>query len=336
MGAQGREGRAAREIASERTAPGDATAQGGAKSGSAKSGGKLTVGQCATLACLLEATFPKPGNVHRGADFEDLSFTDFVAAAVAIGPAMEAAAGGASVGTTVLEAVRATRGVCATNVNLGIVLLLSPLARAATQPDIRTATQQVLKTLTPADAAAVYEAIALAKPGGMGKVDAADVAGPPPSDLIGAMQLAADRDTIAKQYVTGFADLFDFIVPELTAGLARGWSLADAVIRTHLRTMHTIPDTLIARKCGMAVAKEAAANAGSVLKVGEPGNEEYNEALADLDFWLRSDGHRRNPGTTADLMAAGLFVAVLGGVVPLPLAPSAVQLQRTDNADSET
>lgn len=303
----GRETRGAREISSERTAP-----------------GVLTVGQCATLACLLEATFPKPGNVHRGADFEDLSFTDFVAAAVAIGPAMEAAAAGASLGATVLAAVRATRTVCATNVNLGIVLLLAPLARAASQTDLRGGTKRVLETLTPSDAATVYEAIALANPGGMGKVDDADVAGPPPADLLAAMRLAADRDTIAKQYTNGFADLFDFIVPELTAGLARGWSLSDAVIRTHLRTMHTIPDTLIARKCGAAVAQEAAANAGAVLEIGEPGNEEYNEALADLDFWLRCDGHRRNPGTTADLIAAALFVALLGGSISLPLVPSAV------------
>jgi len=328
MEADGGEGRAARENASERTAPGDATLRDGAKSGGAMTIGPMTVGQCATLACLLEATIPKPGNVHRGADFDDLSFLDFVAAAVAIGPAMEAAAAGAPLGATVLDAVRATRVVCATNVNLGIVLLLAPLACATAQADLRSATQQVLESLTPADAEAVYEAIALAKPGGMGKVDDADVAGPPPSDLIGAMQLAADRDTIAKQYVSGFADLFDFIVPELTAGLARGWSLTDAVIRTHLQTMHTIPDTLIARKCGMAVAKEAAAIAGAVLKVGEPGNEEYNEALADLDFWLRCDGHRRNPGTTADLIAAALFMALWGGVIPLPLASSAVQLQR--------
>lgn len=279
----------------------------------------MSVGQCATLACLLEATIPKPGNVHRGADFVDLSFTDFVAAGVAIGPAMQAAAAGASVGSTVLEAIRATRVVAATNVNLGIALLLAPLAKGTARGDLRGATKQVLESLTPDDAAAVYKAIALANPGGMGQVDESDVAGPPPRELIAAMRLAADRDTIAKQYVTGFADLFDIVVPELRAGLARGWSLTDAVIRTHLQTMHTIPDTLIARKCGAGVAREAAANAGAVLNAGEPGDEDYHEALADLDFWLRSDDHRRNPGTTADLIAAALFVTLWDGSVPLPI-----------------
>lgn len=281
--------------------------------------GALTIGQRATLACLLEATIPKPGNVHRGADFEDLTFTDFVAAGVAVGPAMERAAAGAPLGQTVLEAIRATRVVAGTNVNLGIVLLCAPLACAATKPNLRAATEQVLKTLTAADCAAVYEAIALAMPGGMDKVDEADVAGPPPSDLLHAMGLAAERDTIARQYVTGFAELFDFVVPELRAGLKRGWTLPDAVIRTHLRTMHKIPDTLIGRKCGSAVAGEVAANAGAVLNAGEPGDENYTEALADLDFWLRSDGHLRNPGTTADLIAAALFVGLVEEWIPLPI-----------------
>jgi triphosphoribosyl-dephospho-CoA synthetase len=31
----------------------------------------------------------------------------------------------------------------------------------------------------------------------------------------------------------------------------------------------------------------------------------------ELDGFLRSEGHRRNPGTTADLIAATLFVKLL-------------------------
>jgi triphosphoribosyl-dephospho-CoA synthase len=44
------------------------------------------------------------------------------------------------------------------------------------------------------------------------------------------------------------------------------------------------------------------------LASGEPESADYQAAAAELDFWLRSDGHRRNPGTTADLVATGLFV----------------------------
>ena len=116
----------------------------------------LDVGQCATLACLLEVIVPKPGNVHRGADFADLTFADFATAAVAIGPAMQRAALGAPIGQAVYDAVAATRQFSATNVNLGIVLLFAPLAAATTagrSPDaLRKGLRNVLAGLNPEDA----------------------------------------------------------------------------------------------------------------------------------------------------------------------------------------
>jgi triphosphoribosyl-dephospho-CoA synthetase len=58
---------------------------------------RWSIGQCATLACLLEVTASKPGNVHRGCDFEDMTFLDFAVSATAIGPVMDAAPDGESV-----------------------------------------------------------------------------------------------------------------------------------------------------------------------------------------------------------------------------------------------
>ena len=106
------------------------------------------------------------------------------------------------------------------------------------------------------------------------------------------MRLAADRDSVARQYANGFADVFDLVAPELQRGVERGWSTADVIVRTHLHVLHHLPDTLITRKCGLAKAQEVAAWAGQVLDAGLPGDEAYHEALADLDFELRSDGHR--------------------------------------------
>src|SRR5688572_17794231 len=127
----------------------------------------LTLGQCATLACLLEATAPKVGNVHRGADFADLSFADFVASAVAIGPAMEAATE-VGVGRAVLEAIQATRNLVRTNTNLGMALLIAPLAAVPRDQALTpTAVHEGLAKLTADDARLVYEAIRLAQPGGM-------------------------------------------------------------------------------------------------------------------------------------------------------------------------
>lgn len=269
-------------------------------------GSALSIGQCATIACLLEVTAPKPGNVHRGADFEDVAFLDFAVSAVAIGPVF-ARANELSVGELALQGVQATRSVVKTNTNLGLLLLMAPLAKIAPGETLQTGAAHVLAALSEQDAADVYAAIALANPGGLGKVDQHDVAAAPPSSLLDAMQLAADRDLIAKQYVTQFADLEALVVRPLLDGIAQGWGLTDAIVRTHVHLMAERPDSLIARKCGAAVSQKAAHIAAKVLEAGAPESEDYQEALADLDFWLRSDGHRRNPGTTADMIGAGLF-----------------------------
>lgn len=277
----------------------------------------LSAGQCATLACLLEATAPKVGNVHRGADFDNLAFADFVASAVAIGPAMESAKT-TGVGITILEAIKATRQLVDTNTNLGMVLLLAPLAAIPRDEPLARGIGKVLRGLTPEDCRWVYESIRLAQPGGMGKVDDMDVAARPPSDLLVAMAAAADRDLVAQQYVTDFDLVLNKVAPWLNESATR-WSLTDAIIHTHLRLLAEYPDSLIARKCGLEMAREASSYATAVLAAGSPGDDSYQEAAADLDFFLRSDGNRRNPGTTADLIAAGLFALLREGKLQPPL-----------------
>src|SRR6476619_6256717 len=95
----------------------------------------LATGMCAQAACILEATARKPGNVHRYADFVDTTYLDFLLSAAAIGPVMDRALG-RPLGETVLEAVRATRRVTGRNTNLGIILLLAPLASVPPDQDL--------------------------------------------------------------------------------------------------------------------------------------------------------------------------------------------------------
>ena len=159
----------------------------------------LSVGQSSTLACLLEISAPKPGNVHRGADFEDAGFVDFAASAVAIGPVMDLAHD-VGVGPTVLAAIKATRTVTSTNTNLGTVLLLAPLAATGSASPTPQSVAAVLGNLNAEDARDVYQAIQLAQAGGLGKVARLDIRDAPPEDLLQAMAAAADRDLIARQY----------------------------------------------------------------------------------------------------------------------------------------
>ncbi len=279
---------------------------------------RLSIGQCATLACLLEATAPKVGNVHRGADFDDLSFTDFAISAALIAPAMEAAQA-TGIGRAVLDAITATQQAVATNSNLGMVLLIAPLA--AVPRDLRLTTDSVhatLQSLSADDARLVYKAIRLARPGGLGQAESMDVAAEPPVSLLDAMAAAANRDLVARQYRTDFALVLGELLPALAADRDRGWSLTDAIVHTHLSAIARHGDSLIARKVGLQESQRASALAAQVLDAGRPGDERYYAALADFDFWLRADGHRRNPGTTADLIAAALFAGLRDGLLPPP------------------
>ena len=278
---------------------------------------QLSIGQCFTLATIMEATAPKPGNVHRGADFEDLAYPDFLVAAVAVGPLVEQAVE-LPLGQTVLAAVAATHSAVGTNVNLGTILLVTPLAKVARTSSCREGIADVLANLCPQDSRDVYEAIRLARPGGMGEVAEADLADEPPDDLIAAMRLAAERDMVARQYANDYQDLFDAVMPQLRRALESTPSLPEAIVHLHLQLMSQFPDSLIARRRGDDVARQAAARAAAVLESGQPDEEAYQRGLAELDFWLRSDGHARNPGTTADLVAAGLFLALRDGIITPP------------------
>ncbi len=274
----------------------------------------LGIGQCATLACFLEATAPKPGNVHRGVDFEDLTYPDLITSAIVIGPVMENAYQ-RRLGETILDAVRAMRDAVGTNANLGTILLLVPLATVPRERPLADGVADVLGGLDAEDSRLIYEAIRMARPGGMGQVDEADIAGEAPAYLLAAMGLAAERDLVARQYANGFHEVLHDVVPAIKRGLDRGWGTSGTIVLAQLTIMSRYPDSLIARKCGLETAQRAADHAAEVLRSGTPDDDAFWQAAADLDFWLRSDGHRRNPGTTADLIAAGLFALLRDGIM---------------------
>jgi triphosphoribosyl-dephospho-CoA synthase len=279
---------------------------------------RLSLANAATLACVWEVSAPKPGNVHRGADFEDVTYLDFIASAVVAGPII-ARAGEWGVGRAVLEAVHATREIAGSNTNLGTLLLFAPFAAVPEGVELADGVGDVLRNLTFDDTRHVYEAIRISSAGGLGRTDEADVFDDPPTNLhlVEAMQLAAQRDLVARQYTNQFADVFQGPAAWIEEGQGRRWPLATAIVHAHLRQLAKEPDSLILRKCGMPTAKEASDRAASVLDAGMPGAAPFDDALGDFDFWLRSDGHRRNPGTTADLIAAGLFVLLREGRVKL-------------------
>ncbi len=266
------------------------------------------------LACLLEVSAPKPGNVSPDRHFHDTRYEDFLASAVAIGPAL-LDAGRDPLGAVIRRAVQDTRRWTKSNTNLGIVLLLAPLAKAAllSGGTLRERLTRVLAATTVHDSAEVYAAIRQARPGGLGEAAVEDVSNPPSVSLRDVMGLAAERDAIAREYVTEFALTFGVAVPELRAARAEGLTWAEASVDAYLRLLDSTADTHIARKLGSVEAEAVSEQARQVLRAGGTRSPEGRRALAQLDAELRDPRNRRNPGTTADLTCAAIFVVILEG-----------------------
>ena len=267
------------------------------------------------LACVLEASAEKPGNITPSHDFEDTSYEDMLRSGIALGPEL-GCAGDRGVGETVLAAVRASRGPTGANTNLGIALLLAPLARAAlTGEPLRERLGHVLRALTVDDARAAYAAIRLAGAGGLDEPVEHDVRDEPRVTLREAMAAAAQRDTIASEYVSEYEVTFELGLPALADALGDGLRARDAIVELALQLLAAVPDTLIARKRGAEAAGRVAAGARQVLSAGGVRSARGSTALARFDASLRQDCNALNPGTTADLVTAVLFVALLEGVL---------------------
>jgi len=277
--------------------------------------GAAQVAAAAQLACLLEVSAPKPGNVSPFAGFRDASYEDFLASAAAIGPALTAA-GERPLGATIRAAVEATARWAPSNTNLGLVLLLAPLARAALTPggaSLRDRLAATLAATTVADARDTYAAIRLGAPGGLGRAPDQDVAGTPTATLRDVMAMAVERDAIAREYASDFRTTFELGAPALRAALADRLPWRDAVVETYLTLLAAAPDTHIARKLGLPAAVTVQQRGRSVLDAGGVRTAAGREAIAALDGELRDEANTLNPGATADLTGAAIYLVLLEG-----------------------
>ena len=273
------------------------------------------VAAAAQLACLLEVSAPKPGNVSPFASFRDATYEDFLASAAAIGPAL-VAAGERSLGATIRAGVEATARWAPSNTNLGLVLLLAPLARAALRPGEMSLRAQVAATLaatTVADARDVYVAIRSVAPGGLGRASEQDVAGTPTATLRDAMALARGRDAIAREYATDFETTFEISAPGLRRALSDALAWREAVVEVYLTLLAASPDSHIARKLGIDAAGRVQSRARAVLDAGGVRTLTGRDAIAALDRELRDEANTLNPGATADLTGAAIYVVLLEG-----------------------
>lgn len=267
-------------------------------------------------ACECDVKAFKPGNVSIYSEGYNKSVNDFILSAqVSSIPITNPLH---TLGERIYYAISATRKHVSCNTNLGIVLLCAPLIEAAYQSlyqkkkqNLRDALQTVLNNTSQADAEWVFKAIALANPTGLGKSIHQDIHKNPNVSLLQAMVIAGYRDQIARQYTINFKDIFDFAILKYNAGLAKFGNQLWAITLVFSGFLSKYPDSHIERKYGTKyrnlVFKRMSTVDNALLNTKKP--EQLLSMLYNVDriFKVR----RINPGTTADLTVATVFIVTI-------------------------
>jgi triphosphoribosyl-dephospho-CoA synthase len=267
----------------------------------------------AQLALLIEVSgAPKPGNVDRHREYETLRFEHFLAGAVGAGSGLRAAEAGGELGAAFGESVEGMRHQRGGNTQFGCLLNLVPLVRtAADGPLSPDSVREVCAATTVEDACDFYRAFEY--------VDVA--AGALPSDIdLPDVGLAADAVPTVRERGLTLWDVMERSAPidanarEWVEGFPRSFAASEGILdddgpatervaRTFIRLLAEEPDTLVRTQHGERVAREvqeSAADVGADLDAAAALAEEYVER--DI-----------NPGTTADLTAAAVFIALERG-----------------------
>jgi triphosphoribosyl-dephospho-CoA synthase len=276
----------------------------------------------AQLALLLEvAATPTPGSVDREREYPDLRFEHFLSGAVGARPGLAMAVANEPVGAAFERAIRGMGRQEGGNTHFGALLLVIPLLSAAGTGQCSPAgVRSVVESTTVEDAVAFYRAFE--------HVDVFVDDPPEDADALDVRHGAAAVETVRErgltlQEVLALGDDADDVAREWTSGFPRSFRMAehlaspaaelgphfddptapltDRAARAFLAALAERPDTLVAKKHGMETAQEVQDRAGDLLDAERSAVVAWAQELVDRGI---------NPGTTADLLAAGLFIAL--------------------------
>ncbi len=270
------------------------------------------ISKIAQMASILEVSgHPKPGNVHRTQDFEDMVFEDFLISGIAIGNTMKKAAGRGlrytdedelhkiGLGELIREAVVET--------NAGSISHFNGL---------RDKIHELMLATTPQDAVNLYEAINIADAGGMGEREDLDVGSEKAKEellekginMFDVLEISSSWDALAYELTHKMPVSFEVGYPTFK-DLKNTHGINKATVQTFLTILSKKPDTLISRKYDASVSEQVKADAKIILDKGGILTEEGRSKLLKFDQDLMNKNY--NPGTTADLTASSLMIGLL-------------------------
>jgi triphosphoribosyl-dephospho-CoA synthase len=280
------------------------------------------IARCAQLAMILEVSAtPKPGNIDRDHNYTDTRFEHFLASAVGVYPIMEKAArSNSGVGTLIHEAVAESgKWQKGGNTHFGAFLLLIPLVMAAGKCENKTClkeqVQEVVRETTVDDAIELYGAFSEEKVKvkpvdnlDLGDASSVDKLKSEGLTLYNLMEISCGYDMIAEEWINGFERTFECAASIQDKIKKHG--INDAVVLTFMELLSTNKDTFIQTKFDSKKAEEVSMRAKEILQKGNMGK--IRDEIRSFDEELLNEGV--NPGSTADIIIAGLFVSLFEGM----------------------
>ncbi|MFW9987219.1 MAG: triphosphoribosyl-dephospho-CoA synthase [Candidatus Odinarchaeota archaeon] len=300
------------------------------------------------MASLLElAGWPKPGNVHRTKNFKKTRFEHFLAGIMGIQPVFKEFCEkiyqlpfrkkndyskieiGHFYKRAAEEMMKWQKG---GNVLLGHILILAPLAAAATIclktgkntiNELKQYLEKVIDNSSVNDTIKLYEAIRLSNPGGLGTIEKYDINNEnsvddiinDKIDLKKIFEHSKEYDLISLEYSNNFNIILNEGLPYFFNLFNQCEDINITTVNTYLKLLSKYPDTLVIRKSGLDSALYISKIASEILEYGGISSKKGLKLTLDLDKELQEKGGKLNPGTTADLISGVIFCALLFGLI---------------------
>ncbi|MHA1894835.1 MAG: triphosphoribosyl-dephospho-CoA synthase [Candidatus Helarchaeota archaeon] len=284
------------------------------------------------IASLLEVSALKPGNVHPNHDIPDTRFEHFICANVVVYQYLKKIALGEPIGKNLIGAVRLTRAWQeGGNINFGILLLFAPILSAAGKlirekgeisdlNVLRNEIEKIIENTTFIDSLDLYKAIEIIQPGGLGTIKELDV-----NDKNSLKRIKEDKlnlkyifnqsaswDNISREWVTNYEITIDNGLPYLIKQYKKEKKIFKAITLLYLMLLGKYPDSLIIRKTSKEEATKISERAQKILSITNEAKQ--FEEIQKFDEYLHVFKGKYNPGTTADLVACTIFLAIIMGL----------------------
>jgi triphosphoribosyl-dephospho-CoA synthase len=189
---------------------------------------------------------------------------------------------------------------------------------------IRREVERVIQGTSQKDAVNVYEAIRIARPGGLAAVSEYDVNNESSREdiirnnvsLYKIFEMSSAYDGISKELASGMRITFEIGHPTFRKTLEQSQDTNIATVHTYLTILSNEPDSLIIRKSGETAARDVMKRAKEALEAGGLRTGRGRKLIQNMDEELGKRGGKLNPGTTADLTCSSIMVALLEGWRP--------------------